>query len=220
MYITITTVTLALLIVAMLALRIVWSRIPSPWRKFLIRASLVLVVVHILAVVTKWETSSDRINLVLDWLAIAGYVLLILLLTRLSPRWLTSLSAVILILPLFSANILLPLTQLFVPRYNDMVAMGDTHWYQINPWSNAGAGIAGVDLQIYYRPRFAPFLRYRFQATPFNELQCNTKAAFALPGPSPKTVLARCPYWPSQRVGYVDEILPLSQSTTRLTRVP
>jgi hypothetical protein len=220
MYITITTVALALLIVAMLAVRIVWSRISSPWRTFLIRASAVLVVLHLLAVVTKWETASDRLNLLLDWLAIAGYVLLILLLTRLSPRWLTSLSAAILILPLFSANILLPLTQLFVPRYNDMVAMGDTHWYQINPWSNAGAGIPGIDLQIYYRPRFAPFLRHKFQVTPFNELQCNARAAFAVPGPSPTTVLARCPYWPSQRAGYVDEILPLSQSTTRLTRVP
>lgn len=220
MYISITTITLILMTVALIGLRLVWSRIPAKLRKGILYASIALVALHLLILASKWETSSDRFNIILSWLFIGGYMLLILQLTRLTPYWLTSLSAAILIFPLFSATILLPLTSLFQADYFPMVPMGHGLWYQVVPWTNTGAGIAGGELQVYNRPQFAPFLRHKFQSTPYNEGQCNFKAAFAEPGPYPGTVLARCPHWPTQSAGSVDELLPLSKSPARLKRIP
>jgi hypothetical protein len=220
MYIPITTITLILMTVAMIGLRLVWSRIPPLAARFILYAAFALVLLHFFLLASKWETSSDRFNTLLSWLFIGSYELLILQLTRWRPLWLTAFSAATLILPLFSASILLPLTLLFQPEFSPMVPIGQSLWYQIVPWTNTGAGIGGGDIQVYYRPSAAPFLRHKFTSTPYNDAQCNFKAAFAEPGPRPGTVLARCPHWPSQPAGSVDEVLPLSTSPARLKRIP
>lgn len=220
MYISITTALLLLVIACMICLRLMWSHVPLSAKKLLIAASLGFIVLHMLEITTKWEIASDRFNIVSAWCFIAGYVLLILLLTTLSPRWLTTLSAIVLLLPLFATSIILPLTPLFAPHFSKEIRIGNHLSYQVNPWTNAGAGIPGADLQVYYRPSFAPFLRRRFQSTPFNAQQCDFNAAFAEPGPLPGTALARCPHWPTQSAGTIDRILPLSQSPSHLTRIP
>ncbi len=209
MYIPLTTATLALLTVAMVLLRIFWSRVPARLRFFLIRASLAMIILHALFVVTKWTTTSDRLNVLVNWLAIAGYELLVLLFSRLSPRWLTLPSTIILLIPLFASSILGPLTYLFDSASHQNVPLGDHLFYEIDPWKNAGGGSKGVDVIIYYRPPFAPFLRRKVQGTPFNDRECNSRAASAIAFPAKKTVLCRCPNWPSQSTGTVDKVLPL-----------
>src|SRR6201999_1304211 len=97
MYIPITIAALASLTAAMILLRIFWLRLPSRLRFFLIRASIALIALHVLFVLTKWSTTSDRLNTVINWLAIASYALLVLLFSRLSPRWLTVPSSIILL---------------------------------------------------------------------------------------------------------------------------
>ena len=79
MYLPITTAALALLTAAMVLLRVFWLRVPSRMRFFLIRASIAIIVLHGLFVVTRWNTTSDRLNVFINWLAIAGYELLVLL---------------------------------------------------------------------------------------------------------------------------------------------
>jgi hypothetical protein len=209
MYIPLTTAALALMTVAMLLLRIFWSRVPPRLRFFLIRASIAVIVLHGLFVVTKWTTTSDRLNVIINWLAIAGYELLVLLFSSLPPRWLTLPSTIILLIPLFASTILAPLTRLFEPGSPAKVSLGDHFFYEINPWSNAGGGNRGVDVVIYYRPPFAPFLRHKLQSIPFNDQECNSRAASATAVPAKKIVLGHCPNWPSQPAGTLDKLLPL-----------
>jgi hypothetical protein len=209
MYIPITTATLALLTVAMVLLRIFWSRVPPRLRFFLIRASIAMIMLHGLFVITKWNTTSDRLNVFINWLAIAGYELLVLLFSRLSPRWLTLPSTIILLIPLFASTILGPLTYLFDPASHKNVPLGDHLFYEVDPWMNAGGGTKGVDVIIYYRPPFVPFLRRKVHSTPFNDRECNSSAASAIGFPAKKTVLCRCPNWPTQSTGTVDKVFPL-----------
>jgi hypothetical protein len=209
MYIPLTTAALALLTIAMVLLRIFWSRVPPRLRFFLIRASIAMIILHGLFVVTKWTTTSDRLNVFINWLAIVGYELLVLLFSRLPPRWLTLPSAIILLIPLFASSILGPLTDIFEPASRKRPPLGEHLYYQINPWTNAGGGNQGVDVVIYYRPPFAPFIRHKLQSIPFNDHECNSRAASAIAFPAKKAVLARCPNWPSQPAGTVDKLLPV-----------
>jgi len=209
MYIPLTIAALALLTVAMLLLQVFWSRVPPRLRFFLIRASIAIIILHGLFVVTKWTTTSDRLNVFINWLAIAGYELLVLLFSRWSPRWLTLQSTIILLIPLFASSILGPLTDIFDPASHRNVPLGDHLFYEVNPWSNAGGGNKGVDVVIYYHPPFAPFIRHKLQSIPFNDQECNSRAASAIAFPAKKTVLGRCPNWPSQASGTVEKLLPL-----------
>jgi hypothetical protein len=209
MYIPITIAALASLTAAMILLRIFWLRLPSRLRFFLIRASIALITLHVLFILTKWSTISDRLNTVINWLAIAGYALLVLLFSRLSPRWLTIPSTVILLLPLFAASILFPLARLFEPGSPRNIPLGNHLFYEVSPWANAGGGNAGVDVFIYYIPPFAPFLRHRIQVIPYNDGECNTSATSVTLLSNPKAVLGHCPRWPNQGTGTVDKRLPL-----------
>jgi hypothetical protein len=145
----------------------------------------------------------------MNWLAIAGYELLVLLFSSLPPRWLTLPSTIILLIPLFASSILVPLTHLFEPASRKNFSLGDHLYYEINPWTNTGGGNRGVDLVIYYHPPLAPFIRHKLQSIPFNDQECNSRAASAVAFPAKKTVLGRCPNWPSHASGTVDKLLPL-----------
>lgn len=208
MDIAITAVILVLLTVAVLLLRIFWLRIPSGFRAFLLRGAVALILLHVFFVATKWGMTSIRVNAIISWLAIAGYELLILLFSRLSPKWLTSLSAVILLIPLFASTILYPLALVLQPDSIPRVPIGNHLFYRREPWSSGG-GNPGVDLNIYYTPPFAPFLSRRVATQPFNTEHCNAFAAYSLLGPEPKTVIARCPNAPAQPTGNDDRIHPV-----------
>ena len=209
MYIPLTTAALALLTVAMILLRIFWSRVPPRLRFLLIRASIAIIALHGLFAVTKWTTTSERLNVLINWLAIAGYELLVLLFSRLPPRWLTLPSTIILLIPLFASSILGPLTDIFEPASHKNLPLGDHLYYQINPWTNSGGGNKGVDVIIYYRPPFVPFLRHKLQSIPFNDQECNSRAASAVALPAKKTVLARCPHSTAQPAKSEDRIVRL-----------
>jgi hypothetical protein len=209
MHIPSTIAALMLQTAAMLLLRIFWMRIDVRLRFFLIRGSIGIIALHAFFAVSKWGTSSSYINVIINWLAIAGYELLVFLFSRLSPKWLTTLSAVILIAPLFASSILLPLTRLFEPNAIPRVPIGNHLYYKVAPWSVGGAANSGVDLDILYSPPFAPFLSHKLQTQPFNTQECNAFASFALLGPSPRTVIARCPRWPSESSGVEDKLLKL-----------
>jgi hypothetical protein len=209
MYIPITTAALASLTAAMILLQVFWLRIPSRLRSFLIRASIAIIVLHALFVVTKWTTTSDRLNVVINWLAIAGYELLVLLFARLSPRWLTIPSAAILLIPLFAASIVFPLAHLFDPSSNRTTLIADHLFYEIEPWTNTGGGNAGINILIYYYPPIVPFLRHKLQGIPFNDHECNANAAFAIPGPNANTILGRCPHWPTEPSGSIDKLVTI-----------
>jgi hypothetical protein len=209
MHVPITTATLALLTFAILLLRIYWLRVPATVRFYLICVAALLIVIHVLFTVTKWSSTSDHVNVLIKWLAIASYELLVMLFTRLSPRWLTSSCAVILLIPIFASSVLLPLTYLFDPTTNESTSLGSNLFYQRLHWGDDPSANSGADIIVYYRPPLAPFLRHDLQHVFFNDQQCNAGAAFAVLGPVPKTVLARCPHWPAQGSGTEDRLFTL-----------
>jgi hypothetical protein len=208
MHILITNAILGFLTIAMILLGILWERVPQQLKSFIIRVSIVAISVYALFAATKWGTASDRLNVLLNWLAIAGYEFLVVLFARLPPRWLTIPSAIILLIPLFASSIVFPLAELFEP-VSEYTPMGNHLFYEVNPWVNTGGGNAGADIRIFYRPPFAPFLRHKVQTITFNNEECNSYAAFAIPGPTSKTVLGRCPHWPSGPPGTFDQLSPL-----------
>jgi hypothetical protein len=201
--------TLIPLTVAMAVLGIFWPRVPSRLRFFLPRAAIALILLHGFFVVTKWGTTSNRFNILINWLAVAAYELLLVLFGRLSPRWLTTLSATILILPVFASSVVSPLSLIFHSGTIQKIPIGRNLYYKLIAWDTSGNGTSGVDLEIYYRPRFLPFLSRKLQTQSFSTAECNAFAATILPGPDPDTVLARCPHWPSQPPGSDDKLVPL-----------
>ena len=204
-----TFVTLILLTVAMVVLGIVWPSVPSRLQFFLPRAAIVLVLLHGFFELTKWGTTSARLNTLINWLAVAGYELLIVLFARLSPRWLTTVSAAILILPVFASSVVSPLALIFHTGTIKKIPVSRNLYYKSVGWDTGGNETSGVDLDIYYRPTFLPFLSHKLQTQSFNTDECNAFAATILPGPDPDTVLARCPHWPSQPPGNDDKLVPL-----------
>jgi hypothetical protein len=149
------------------------------------------------------------LNVLINWLAVAGYELFVMLFTLIRPRWLTSLSAAILIVPLFAASIMLPLTGIFQPGSLKRVPMGNHLYYKVEPWSIDGGANSGVDLDIVYSPPFAPFLSHKVQTQAFNMQECNATAAYAVPGPTRRSVIARCPHSPNQPSGEEEKLLQL-----------
>jgi hypothetical protein len=210
MHIALTTAVLVLLTVAMLLLRIFWSGGPARLRFSILTVSISLVLLESFFAATRWGTISDRLNVFIFWLAVAAYEFLVLFFSRLSPKWLTTLSATILLVPVFASSIVLPLTELFDLSSYKTVPVGDNLFYEVKPWGNTGGGRTGADLIVSYRPPIAPFLRHKIRIIPFNDGECNSSAAIAIPFPSTKTVLGRCPGWSSETAGTVDKLFPLS----------
>src|SRR5580704_12766451 len=173
MHIPITTATLAFLTFGILLLRIFWLRVPATVRFYLTRTAVVLITVHIIFTVTKWGTASEHINVIIKWLAVVSYELLLMLFTRLRPRWLTSICGVILLVPIFASSVLLPLTYLFDPSINKPTSLGNDLTYQRVLWGdgNDTSANSGSDIVLSYRPRFVPFLRRYLRSVPFNNQQ-------------------------------------------------
>jgi hypothetical protein len=210
MYLPITLASVLLLTFVILLLRIFWLRVPATLRLYLIWAAVVVVLVDIVLTGTKLEIASDRMNVVLKWLAIASYELLLMLFTRLSPRWFTSICGLILLVPVFAASALMPLTSIFDPVTHALVPINAKLAYQKLPWGGDEVGEnSGIKLVVYSRPRFVPFLRRDAQLIFLNNRQCHTDEAVAVPGPNPRTVLVQCPRWPAQGVGTEDFSLRL-----------
>lgn len=203
----ITTITLASLTLAALLLRVFWLHIPPKLQQNLLRVAIVLLLVELVFTVTKWSTSYAYVNVLLKWAAVVSYELLLILFTRWQPKLLTSLCAVILLVPLFAASVLMQLNALFEPVTSESVSFGNSLTYERNNWGRATPGNSGEDLVIFYQPRLLPFFRHELVHVPFNNHQCNAAASYAELGPTPKTILAHCPYW--EGPGSEDRLLPL-----------
>src|SRR5271170_3507847 len=113
MHVPLTLAVFLLLTTAIVLLRIFWSRLSPRTRRALRLSAGTIFVLFFLSFVSRWGPSSDRLNSVFYWSALLSYEFFVLLFTHLRPRWLTATIAVVLILPLFSASVFLPLTGLF-----------------------------------------------------------------------------------------------------------
>jgi hypothetical protein len=207
MNIPLTTTTLVLLVVAMVMVRTFWLRIPAWLRSFLVRFACISAAVQLLITASTWSTGSNLVNAIINWLAIAGYILLILLFTRLHPRWLTTISGIILIIPIFASSVLIPLGNVFTPTPNRPVYIAKGLAYERVVWVEGPS--SGINFLLYRRPLWAPFLRKKIDYVPFNNQQCHTAASTATLEPDGKNVRVLCPPWPGQNTETVERTIRL-----------
>ena len=207
MNIPLTTVVLLLVTAAMVMVRVFWPRIPAWLRYVLIRFACVSAVVQLLITGSRWSTGSNLANALINWFAIAGYILLVLLFTRLRPRWLTTISGIILIIPVFASSILIPLGNVFTPTPNRPVYVAKDLAFERIVWKEGPS--SGIDFTLYRRPLWAPFLRHKLGYVPFNNNQCHTAAATATLEPDGKNVRVICPPWQDQSTEEVIRMIRL-----------
>lgn len=196
MHLTLTYAVLATLTGALVVLRFFWPRLSPRIQVFLIASACIIPALFGLALVTHWSTSSLRVNTLCYWACIASYEFFLILFTRLRPRWLTSLIAIILILPILSASIFLPLAGIFDVSPVTTVVLGHGIVSERVPWGTGTFEATGTDLSISSKPSWAPFLRHRRQGTRYYNSQCDASQAFAILQPDGKSVRMACPASP------------------------
>lgn len=183
---------------ALVLLRFFWPHLSRRTQTFLIAGACIIPALFGLIFVSRWSTSSIRLNAACYWACIASYEFFLLLFTRLRPRWLTTIIAIILILPLLSASVFLPLADIFNVPPVTTVVLGDHFISERVPWGSHKFENTGTDLVIYSRPPWAPFVRRRRQSCRYYNSQCNASQAFAVLQPDRKSVLMVCPASPGQ----------------------
>jgi hypothetical protein len=208
MYIPHTFALLALLTAAVVVLRQRWWNL-APWlRGFVLGLAAALVFIRFFFIVSKWSTTSTHFNALLCWTCILGYEVLLARFSLMRPRWLTSVCALILMTPALGSTLFLPLTQIFDWSKADISSIGGPYICEKSPWDTADIGNTGMDLIVFYRPSFAPFLRHIAQRSSFGDDQCDAAAASAVADPALKVVHFRCPGRPGKQKD-IENTLPL-----------
>ncbi|WP_035350171.1 hypothetical protein [Edaphobacter aggregans] len=207
MHFPLTLALLGLLTGAALVLRVFWWRIPSWLRRFVLGLAFAMVLLRFLFLVSSWSTTSTYFNDLLCWTAVAGYEILLIRFSLMRPQWLTALSALILMLPIFGSTLLTPLTRIFYWSPADISSIGGPYICEKSPWDLDGLGNSGMDLIVFYRPPFAPFVRHLVQRASFGDDQCDAAASSAVADPARKVVHFRCPARRGQQD--IDYTLPL-----------
>lgn len=209
MYFPLTFVLLGLLTVMALVLRQLWWRIPTWFRKLLLRVALVAVLIRFLFLISQWSTTSLHVNDLLCWAGVIGYEILLVRFSLMRPQWLTVVCAIVLLMPLTGSTVLQPLTRVFYWSRADIVPIGGHYFCERSPWDTAGVGNSGMDLIIFYHPPFAPFLRHLVQRTAFGDDSCITSASRAVADPDKKLVYFYCPVRPDKHQLDIQYALPL-----------
>jgi hypothetical protein len=190
---------LAILTGALVLLRLRWSRLSHKTKRTLVTCACAALGLYAFSFATGWSTSSNHLNATLYWFAMAGYEFFILLFTLLRPRWLTTIIAIVLLLPIFSASPFLPLTDIFNTAPHTIVSIGPN---LISDRAPSGVGTtdrSGFDLTIYSHPSWTHFFRRRRQASHYFSEQCDASRASATLQPDHKHVLMSCPAAPNQQ---------------------
>jgi hypothetical protein len=195
-YIPLTLVTLALCTALIVVLRIRWGRLSSKLKRRLIVLCLVPVALLLFSVATRLTTTSDHLNTAVYWGFVLGYIFFVSLFTLLRPVWLTSLIAIILILPLLSASAILPLAAIFSRQTHRRTDIGDGLVSDLVPLDNVTHDGSGADIVVYRRISWAPFLQRREQGARYFNTQCNASAAYAVLQPDGYHLRMVCPAAP------------------------
>jgi hypothetical protein len=208
MHVPLTFALLALITGIIVALRFVWWRLPLWLRSFALVTSVAMFLIRFLFIVSHWSMASTRINALLCWTSVVGYEVILVRFSLMRPRWLTSLSALILLVPLFGSTLLLPLTRIFDWSPADISAIGGPYICEKSEWDTSAVGNTGMDLIVFYRPPFAPFLRHLVQRAAFSDDQCDSAASSAVADVTHKVVHFHCPGRPGKQPD-IELTLPL-----------
>jgi hypothetical protein len=191
--------TLVVFTVIFLAVRFRWHHLSARTHKACLTAAGIIFMLSALKPVTRWSPASDTLTALLEWARDLSYIFLMLLFTLVRPRWLSVPIAVVLILPIFSSSLILPLGDIFNAAPRTYADLGSNIQSVRTPFYRSDHN-SGVDFMVYYRPAWMPLLRYRITGDRFVNTQCNASEAFAVlePEPKPGRVIVRCPAWTPQ----------------------
>jgi hypothetical protein len=193
-YVLLTLVTLAIFTALFVFVRLRWRRLSLSTRKICIAVPVAILLLSGLRPIAHWEPASDTLTTLLEWCRDLSYIFLVLLFTLLRPRWLSMLIAFILIVPILSASILLPLGDIFNTAPAVTSNLGHNLQSVKIPFYRSQYS-SGVDITVYYRPAWLPIIRHKVVSNRFFNTQCNTADTFAVleTTPQPTHILVRCP---------------------------
>jgi hypothetical protein len=150
----------------------------------------------LLASAARLSTISDHLNTAVYWGFILGYIFFVILFTLLRPVWLTSLVAIILLLPLLSASAIFPLAAIFSRQTHHIQIIGNGLISDVVSVDAVTPGASGADISIYRRPSWAPFLQRKVQGARYFNTQCDASAVYAIPLPDNYHLRIICPAAP------------------------
>jgi hypothetical protein len=125
------------------------------------------------------STTIDHLNTLVCWGFVLGYIFFVSLFTLLRPVWLTSLVAIVLLLPLLSASAIFPLAAIFSRQPHHIQSIGGGLVTDVVAIDAITPGASGADISVYRRLSWAPFLQRRVQGTRHFNTQCDASAAYA-----------------------------------------
>ncbi len=198
MHVPATILTLALFTALFVLLRIRWPHLSHRFKRLLVLFATASIALMAIAFVSRISTTSDHINTTVYWCAVLSYIFFVVLFTRLRPMWLTTLIAVVVILPLLSASAILPLAAIFANQPHNIKPIGDNLVSDLVPIDAITAGASGADLTIYRRASWAPFLQRKGMGVRYFNTQCDTSSAYAILQPDLIHVLMICPAKPGR----------------------
>ncbi len=187
---------LALFTAVIVVLRIRWPRLSIKLKRLLIIFWAVPVSLTLFSAATRISTTYNHLNATVLWGFVIGYIFFVSLFTLLRPVWLTSLVAIILVLPLLSASAILPLTGIFSRQTHHVEPIGGGLVTDLVPLDAVTHDGSGADLAIYRRPLRAPFLQRKEQGVRYFNTQCDTSAAYAVLQPDGSHIRMVCPAAP------------------------
>ena len=181
------------LIAVAVAIRLLWPRLSPRRRRQLALFLAILFVPVMLSTLSRWDTTSLRLNAFLFWIRLFAYELCIVLFSLVRPRLLTTLIALILTLPLFSASAVGPASGLFSTGHPVLHPIGDGYFLELLPWSSGPAGNSGRDFNLFYQPARLSFLRRPFMGSRLYNTQCRTAETTATVDLRTAHITVHCP---------------------------
>jgi hypothetical protein len=166
-----------------------------------------MVLARMLSIALQWSLTSTRLNATMAWAAVTGYEIVLARFSLMRPRWLTSLSALILLTPLVGSVMMVPLAKIFDISRMDLSSLDGPYILERSPWETDASGNTGVELIVFYRPPLFPILRHLVQRASFGNDACRATHASAQVNLPEHTVHFHCPALGSQNLP-IDLVLP------------
>jgi hypothetical protein len=179
----------------LILVRFRWPLSSARARSWMIAIACVVPLVGGTCAAMSWSTVYPWLNAVVYTGVLVSYEFFVILFTRLRPRWLTTTIGVILIVPLLSASVFLPMSDL-LRKPTVTVDLGSRFLSEVLPWGTGGPQTSGTDLTIFYRPAWLPFMQKSLLSSRYYGGQCNAWAAYAVLQPNHRSALMVCPPWP------------------------
>ncbi|MDE3105848.1 MAG: hypothetical protein KGK08_11800 [Acidobacteriota bacterium] len=196
MHIPATLATILLLLACDLALRFSLPHCSSSVQRGVLGVLYAPVLLFGLFSALRLQFVSPLLDTLLLWASLNGYLFLVVSLTRLRPRLLSAGVACILLAPLLSASLLLPLTALFDTHPPVTVWLDSRYVSERYAVDRGGYGSNAADLKIFRRSPWLPTLQRHIVTARFVQTQCDAAHSFAELLPDRSRVLLHCPALP------------------------